>query len=126
MTSTEMYTVDKYRNSWNKREISKQEQQATYIRNKVEVALNLPTANPNLPTATSNLSTSLFKNDNSNLTIEINIGKGIVKKCVSTIVEIVLCMVTFENQEELARGKQIQKIPLDLSKWTLGHVVRQK
>jgi len=68
-----------------KREISNQEQQATYIRNKVEVALNLPTANPNLPTATSNLSTSLFKNDNSNLTIEINIGKGIVKKCVSTI-----------------------------------------
>jgi len=42
-----------------KREISKQEQQATYIRNKVEVALNLPTANPNLPTATSNLSALL-------------------------------------------------------------------
>ena len=97
------------------------EQQATDIRNQVEVASNLPTATPNLPTAT------VKQKDDSNLIIEINDGKGTAKVCVSALVEIVLRNGGLENRgQELVRGEQIQKDLLDLTKWTSGHLVSQR
>jgi len=104
-----------------KRAKLRQEQQVTNIGNQMEVATNLSTDSPNLPTATVKCK------DDSNLIIEINVGKGTAKKCVSALVEIVLCNGSVENQgEELARGEQNQKDLLDLSKWTSGHLVKQR
>ncbi len=63
----------------------------TNIGNQMEVATNLLTDTPNLPTAT------VKQKDDSNLIIEINVGKGTAKKCISTLVEIVLCDGGLEN-----------------------------
>jgi len=57
--------------------------------------------------------------------IEINVGKGTAKQCMSTLVEMALQNGGVQNQgEELAAGEQIHEDLSTLKKWTSGHLIK--
>jgi len=76
----------------------------------------------------SNLSIPMAKlksKEGGNIIIEINVGKGTAKQCMSTLIEMALRNGGLEKRgEELKTGEQIQKDLCNLSKWTSIHLVK--
>jgi len=86
------------------------------------------TNSPDSSITDSNSSTVVAKlkcKEGSNIIIEINVGRGTAKHCMSTLVEMALRSGGLENRgEELVTGEQIRKDLSNLSKWTSGHLVK--
>jgi len=58
--------------------------------------------------------------------IEINVGKGTAKQCMSTLVEMALQNRGIQDQgEELAAGERIHEDLSTLKKWTSSHLIKQ-
>jgi len=77
-------------------------------------------------TVPNSLNATVKQKDGDNFVIEINLGKGTAKQCMSMLVEMALRNGGIESRgEELETGEQIMGDLSKLTKWTSGHLIKQ-